>query len=100
MGEKISGTVAISGSKNATLPILASTILTNKKIIITNIPIVKDVETMVNLLKSMGSTVKLDKKIKKIEIINKKTLKTFAPLLSSENHASRCFGIRLTTCKI
>jgi UDP-N-acetylglucosamine 1-carboxyvinyltransferase len=78
-GGKISGTVVISGSKNATLPILASTILTNKKIIITNIPIVKDVETMVNLLKSMGSTVKLDKKIKKIEIINKKALKTFAP---------------------
>ena len=78
-GREISGTVVISGSKNATLPILASTILTNKKIIITNIPIVKDVETMVNLLKSMGSTVKLDKKIKKIEIINKKTLKTFAP---------------------
>ena len=66
-GRKILGTVIISGSKNATLPILASTILTNKKIIITNIPIVKDVETMVNLLKSMGSTVKLDKKTKKIE---------------------------------
>ena len=70
-GGKISGTVAISGSKNATLPILASTILTNKKIIITNIPIVKDVETMVNLLKSMGSTVKFNKKSKTIEIINK-----------------------------
>jgi len=78
-GRKILGTVIISGSKNATLPILASTILTDKKIIITNIPVVKDVETMVNLLKSMGSTVKLDKKTKKIEIINKKTLKTFAP---------------------
>ena len=64
-GRKILGTVIISGSKNATLPILASTILTDKKIIITNIPVVKDVETMVNLLKSMGSTVKLDKKIKK-----------------------------------
>ena len=33
-GKKISGTIPISGSKNATLPILASTILTNKKIII------------------------------------------------------------------
>ena len=33
-GKKISGTIAISGSKNATLPILAATILTNKKIII------------------------------------------------------------------
>ena len=32
-GTKLSGTVSISGSKNATLPILASTILTNKKII-------------------------------------------------------------------
>jgi len=30
-GRKISGTIAISGSKNATLPILVSTILTNKK---------------------------------------------------------------------
>ena len=36
-GKKISGTITISGSKNATLPILAATILTNKKIIIKNI---------------------------------------------------------------
>ena len=36
-GKEISGTIVISGSKNATLPILASTILTNKKIIIKNI---------------------------------------------------------------
>jgi len=78
-GEKISGTIIISGSKNATLPILASTILTNKKIIITNIPIVRDVETMADLLSTIGSTIKLDKKIKKIEILNKKPLKTFAP---------------------
>ena len=78
-GTKLSGTVSISGSKNATLPILASTILTNKKIIITNVPIVKDVETMVNLLKFIGSDIKFDKKKKKILIHNKKTLKTFAP---------------------
>ena len=31
-GRKISGTITISGSKNATLPILAATILTNKKV--------------------------------------------------------------------
>ena len=60
-GKKISGTINISGSKNATLPILASTILTNKKINITNIPIVKDVETMIDLLRSIGSSIKLDK---------------------------------------
>ena len=76
---KLSGTINISGSKNATLPILASTILTNKKIIITNIPIVRDVETMVELLKVMGSDIALDKKKKRITIHNKKKLKTFAP---------------------
>ena len=77
--KKIYGTVKISGSKNATLPILTSTILANKKIILTNVPIVKDVETMVDLLRSIGSSVKIDKKNKKIEILNKKNLKTFAP---------------------
>ena len=78
-GRKISGAISISGSKNATLPILASTILTDKKIIIKNIPIVKDVETMAELLSLLGSSVKLDQKNKKIEIFNKKSLKTFAP---------------------
>ena len=77
-GRKISGTIKISGSKNATLPILASTILTNKKLVIKNVPIVRDVETMVELLKAIGSDVKLDKKIKTISIHNKKILKTFA----------------------
>ena len=78
-GKKLSGTVLISGSKNATLPILASTILTNKKVLITNIPIVKDVETMAILLDAIGSKVKFNKKEKKIEITNNKPLKTFAP---------------------
>jgi len=78
-GKKISGIIKISGSKNATLPILASTILTNKKVTVKNVPLVKDVLTMVELLSSIGSTVKLDKKRKKIEITNKKPLKTFAP---------------------
>ena len=78
-GKKLSGTIEISGSKNATLPILAATILTNKKIEITNVPIVKDVETMLKLLSVIGSEVKLDKDKKKIEIINKKSLTTFAP---------------------
>ena len=77
--KKISGSIVISGSKNATLPILASTILTKKKVTITNVPIVKDVETMVELLKTFGSSVNFDKKKGKVEILNKKTLKTFAP---------------------
>ena len=77
--KKLSGTIAISGSKNATLPILAATILTDKKIVIKNIPIVRDVETMISLLNAIGSSVKLNKKKKIIEILNKNKLKTVAP---------------------
>ena len=68
-GKKISGTIVISGSKNATLPILASTILTNKKVIINNIPVVRDVETMAELLKTIGSNVKFDRKKKKSKLL-------------------------------
>ncbi len=70
-GRKISGTISISGSKNATLPILASTILTDKKVIIKNIPIVKDVETMAELLSTIGSKIKFNKKKKKLKFLMK-----------------------------
>ena len=66
-GKKISGTIKISGSKNATLPILAATILTESKISITNVPIVNDVETMVALLKDIGSKVNFSKKKKELK---------------------------------
>ncbi|MDC0344227.1 UDP-N-acetylglucosamine 1-carboxyvinyltransferase [Pelagibacteraceae bacterium] len=76
--KKLSGSILISGSKNAALPILAATIL-GKKVKISNIPLVKDVFTMVTLLKSIGSKIKVDKKKNFLEIINKKKLKTIAP---------------------
>ena len=101
-GRKISGTIIISGSKNATLPILASTILTNKKIIIKNVPLVKDVETMSKLLSTIGSTVKFDKKEKKIEIQNKKLLKTYAPyhLLKTMRAGVLVLGPLLAKCRL
>ena len=63
--KSLSGVVEISGSKNATLPILAASILNNKKIEINNIPIVKDVVTMVELLKDIGSNIKINFEKKK-----------------------------------
>ena len=63
--KKLSGVIKISGSKNATLPILAASILNNKKIEINRVPIVKDVITMVELLKHIGSNIKLNIKKKK-----------------------------------
>ncbi len=76
--KKLRGSVYISGSKNAALPILAATILSNKKIILKNLPNVKDIETMIKLLMSIGSSIKYSKKKNLITIINKKKLNTFA----------------------
>ena len=78
-GKKLNGSINISGSKNATLPILAASILSQNKVTITNIPLVKDVETMIDLLSLLGSKVKLIKKRKKIEILNSNKLNTFVP---------------------
>ena len=71
-GKTLSGTISISGSKNATLPILASTILSNKKIILQNVPMVNDVNTMSSLLSSLGSAVKIKKKTKLLKLKTKK----------------------------
>ena len=59
---KLKGEIDISGSKNASLPILAATLLTNKKVYLDNLPKVKDIETMINLLRSLGSKTKFNKK--------------------------------------
>tara|TARA_B100000945_G_C20408992_1_gene611584 strand:+ start:657 stop:1919 length:1263 start_codon:yes stop_codon:yes gene_type:complete len=78
--KKLSGLIRISGSKNATLPILAASILNKNKVEIGRIPIVKDVITMVELLRHIGANIKLDIKKKKISINNqRKKLKTVAP---------------------
>ena len=61
---KLSGSINISGSKNATLPILAAAILTSKSLTLKNIPLVKDVYTMINLLKFIGINVEILKKKK------------------------------------
>ena len=73
---KLKGEIRISGSKNASLPILAATLLSDKKISLTNLPKVKDIETMILLLKSLGSTIDDNKKI--LTIKNNKQTKTFA----------------------
>ena len=73
---KLKGRIIISGSKNASLPILAATLLSDKKISLTNLPKVKDIETMILLLKSLGSTIVNNKK--KLIIKNNKQIKNFA----------------------
>ena len=73
---KLNGQVKISGSKNASLPILAATLLSDGKISLNNIPKVKDIETMISLLKSLGSNIIF--KNNKVIINNSNQLKKFA----------------------
>ena len=73
---KLKGQIKISGSKNASLPILAATLLSDQKISLTNLPKVNDIETMLSLLKSLGSVVEDNNK--KIIIKNNMQKKTFA----------------------
>lgn len=54
--QKLSGSVAISGAKNAALPLLALTLLSKQKLTISNIPHVADVKTLLQLLSNLGAT--------------------------------------------
>ena len=74
--KKLKGQIKISGSKNASLPILAATLLSNKKVYLQNLPRVKDIETMVSLLQSLGSKISFNKN--NLAIDNKKQNKNFA----------------------
>ena len=74
----LSGNISISGSKNATLPILAASILANE-VKLRNIPLVKDIFTMIDLLKFIGINIKIDRKEKSINLRNETKINTLAP---------------------
>ena len=59
-GATLSGSVTISGAKNAALPILAGTLLATEKVSVTNVPHLKDVTTMLSLLQMMGVQITVD----------------------------------------
>ena len=75
----LNGKILISGSKNASLPILAACILSNN-IKLQNVPLVKDIFTMVELLEFIGLKVKIFKKQNTLEILNNgNKINTLAP---------------------
>ena len=75
----IKGEVNISGAKNSCLPLMAASILFKKKVILRNVPLVKDVLTMKDLLISLGSKVEIIKEKKIIKITNNKKHKLTVP---------------------
>ena len=62
-GKRLSGSIDVRGSKNATTPILAATLLTKESCIISNIPLIEDVFRMLEILTGLGASVDwLDKR--------------------------------------
>ncbi len=56
-GKKLSGEIAVAGSKNAMFPLLAAALLTEEECVFTNVPAITDREVMVALLKDLGAEV-------------------------------------------
>jgi UDP-N-acetylglucosamine 1-carboxyvinyltransferase len=56
-GRKLSGSIGVEGNKNAALPLLAACLLTTETCEIRNVPRIRDVAVMVDLLESLGATV-------------------------------------------
>ena len=75
---RIKGQINIQGSKNAALPILASTLLFDNAVVIENLPRVKDIDTMLNLLKSLGSNIQIYNNKKTVRISRIKNSKYLA----------------------
>ncbi len=73
--KNLKGEIKISGAKNATLPLLASTILSNNQINIGNLPDVVDINTMLKLLEMLGADYSKDKNKIKISTQNIKETK-------------------------
>jgi len=57
---RLSGEVRMSGAKNAVLPAIAASLLTSEEIRLSNIPRVKDVETILTLIAELGGAYKID----------------------------------------
>jgi UDP-N-acetylglucosamine 1-carboxyvinyltransferase len=73
---KLSGSIDVFGAKNAVLPILAASVLSKKKIIIDNIPVIEDVITLIDILKSIGV---------KVVFLGKKKIEVDAENIDPEN---------------
>ena len=56
-GRRLSGTVAVEGNKNAALPLIAACLLTDEECVISNVPRIRDVEVLLDLLAGLGATV-------------------------------------------
>jgi len=77
-GTPLSGEISISGAKNAALPILTASLLTDEPLVVGNVPHLRDVTTMLNLLTQMGVGVSVDERMG-VELTSKRISEPVAP---------------------
>ncbi|MDD3296682.1 MAG: UDP-N-acetylglucosamine 1-carboxyvinyltransferase [Candidatus Omnitrophica bacterium] len=89
---KLSGEVSIGGSKNAALPIMAATLLTDEACVIDNVPDLRDIRTMVGILEVLGKEISFEKNT--LVIKSKKSRKFVAPyrLVKTMRASFCCLG--------
>ena len=97
---KIKGKVSVEPSKNSSLPILAATLLFDQPVVIKNLPRVKDIDTMISLLQSLGSKKNFSKNKRSVKIINKKKMKTFANYSIGKKNERILFSFRTLNCQV
>ena len=69
-GQPLAGEIVISGSKNATLPIISAAVLNSGKTLLKNIPLIKDVFNLLEILKLWGAKVEIDESLHQVLIDN------------------------------
>lgn len=73
-GKPLFGKVRISGSKNASLPIMAATLLTDEKCVIENVPNLRDTHTMIELLEHLGKKIQFKDNVLTVESTGKEVI--------------------------
>ena len=81
--KKLKGTVTISGAKNAALPLLAATLLTDDTCILKNVPTLLDVDTMIKILRELGKEVSKSNDIVTVRSGDKKKYRAPYELVST-----------------
>jgi len=97
-GSRLNGEIIVEGSKNAVLPIMAASLLNGKESVIKNCPRLKDVEVMIEILRKIGCSVKMEADV--ITINSSTISETQIPVeLAAEMRSSIIFmGPMLARC--
>jgi len=98
-GHKLSGSVTISGAKNAALPIISATLLSDKDVKLTNLPNVVDIRTLLKLLTMLGGEVKHNDTVADINNSGINSTKAVYEIVSQMRASILVLGPLLTSFK-